>query len=71
MEYKNALGIGKLLLNDECNLIDKAAGSLWREIGKHDEKELVAFVDQRYGTMLHYSIEKLNQKKLTIWTSDR
>ena len=65
MEYKNALGIGKLLLNDECNLIDKAAGSLLREIGKRDKKELVGFVDKRYGTMLHYSIEKLNQKERT------
>jgi len=53
------------LLNDEHNLIHKAADWMLREIGKRDKKELVGFVDKRYGTMLHYSIEKLNQKERT------
>jgi len=37
---------------------------LLREIEKRDEKELVAFLDKRYDTILQYFIEKMNQKKI-------
>ena len=61
-EFGETLEISRMLLEDEEDLIHKAAGWMLREVGKKDQSVLEGFLKQ-YGavmprTMLRYAIER-------------
>jgi len=66
-EVEDTFKIGEILLNDDQDLIHKAAGGWIREAGKVDRNKLLAFLDDHAATMprtfLRYAIEHLDKKQ--------
>jgi len=66
-DFKDTMKISKILLKDEHDLIHKAVGWMLREVGKRDEKLLIAFLEKEYynipRTTLRYAIERLEEPK--------
>lgn len=67
--------IAEMLLNDDQDLIHKAAGGWLREAGKQDQQKPLRFLDKHAATMprtfLRYAIERLDKKQREHYLSVR
>jgi 3-methyladenine DNA glycosylase AlkD len=72
-QVEDTFNIAELLINDEHDLIHKAAGGWIRQAGKIDRKRLLDFLDKYAATMprtfLRYAIEHLDQKQKAFYMS--
>jgi 3-methyladenine DNA glycosylase AlkD len=67
-EHEDTFKISELLLHDKHDLIHKAVGWMFREVGKRISEELeCSFLDTHHKkmprTMLRYAIERFEEKK--------
>ena len=66
-QFQETFQITEKLLNDNHDLLHKAAGWMLREAGKRNQEQLELFLQQHYKkmprTMLRYSIERFDEGK--------
>lgn len=72
-QVEDTFNIAELLIDDEHDLIHKAAGGWIRQAGKTNRKKLLEFLDKHAQTMprtfLQFAIEHLDEKKRTFYMS--
>jgi 3-methyladenine DNA glycosylase AlkD len=63
-DHDETLRLARFLLRDEHDLIRKAVGWMLREVGKHDQSRLIAFLERHAcempRVMLRYAVERLD-----------
>jgi 3-methyladenine DNA glycosylase AlkD len=66
-DFKDIINLSEQFLTHTHDLMHKAVGWMLREVGKHDKKVLIEFLDKHYKimprTMLRYSLEKLTPEE--------